>query len=407
MGTSDDGDAPFLPAYGKGTLAEVLPSMAAALGVAGFDDTLGLARHDDVTAAGVLLVDGLGAELLAAHAADAPVLTELARTSRTITSCFPATTAVSITSLGTGEPPGEHGLTGYSMGVPPLDDPEAEPDVVLNTLRWCAHGATDPVDLLTELPPETVQTRPTVLQQAARAGVTVSTVAPEIQRRSGLTRAALRGGRFHGSTALGDLAVDLLHGLDVDRSPGHEERALCYAYHGDLDMIGHLHGPGSLPWRIQLRIVDSLVGSVLERLVPGAILLVVADHGMIATDRGWHVDVDLTPSLLHGVRRLAGEARVRHVYAADGAAGDVLDAWRGELGERAWVCSRDEAIAAGWFGPVVDDVARGRIGDVVAAARGNWALVRSRNEPQESALVGHHGSLTSAEQRVPMLLARG
>jgi hypothetical protein len=396
---------PYLPAYGAGTLAEVMPSMAAALGVPGFTDTLGVARHrDDVTAAGVLLIDGLGADLLAAHAADAPALTELAARSPTITACFPATTAVSIASLGTGMPPGEHGIEGYSMGVPPLDDPGAEPDLVLNTLRWCAHGATDPVDLLEELPPETVQPRPTVLQRAARSGVAVTSVAPEIQRRSGLTRAALRGGRFHGATALGDLAVDLLRGLDV----GHpDERALCYAYHGDLDMIGHLHGPGSLPWRIQLAIVDRLVSSVAERLRPGAVLLVVADHGMVTTDRGWQVDVDTTPALLHGVRRLAGEPRVRHVYATAGAAEEVRDTWRAELGDRAWVCSRDEAVEAGWFGPTVGEVARGRIGDVVAAARANWTMVRTRNEPRESALVGHHGSLTAAEQRVPLLMARG
>ena len=399
-------DEPFLPAYGHGTLAEVLPSAAAALDVDGFVDTLGIARHrGDVTAAGVLLVDGLGAELLAAHPHDAPALTELAASphSRRLTACFPATTAVSITSLGTGLTPGVHGIEGYSMAVPPPDHPDAEADLVLNTLRWCAHGAADPVDLLADLPPEEVQPQPTVLQRALRAGVAVSRVAPEVQRRSGLTRAALRGGRFHGVSALGDLAAEFLRGLAVEP----EERALCYAYHGDLDMVGHEHGPGSLPWRMQLQIVDRLVAAVAECLRPGAVLLVVADHGMVATDRGWQVDIDTTPALLSGVRRLAGETRVRHVHAASGAAGDVLDAWRGELGDRAWVLGREEAIEAGWFGPTVSDTARGRIGEVVAAARGQWTMVRSRIEPRETALVGHHGSLTRAEQLVPLLVARG
>ncbi|NMO92019.1 alkaline phosphatase family protein [Actinomycetospora sp. TBRC 11914] len=400
------GSEPFLPAYGHGTLAEVMPSTAAALDVDGFVDTLGVARHrGDVTAAGVLLVDGLGAELLAAHPHDAPALTELATSpdSRRLTSCFPATTAVSITSLGTGLTPGGHGIEGYSMAVPPPDDPTAEADVVLNTLRWCAHGAADPVDLLADLPPEQVQPQPTVLQRALHAGVAVTRVAPEVQRRSGLTRAALRGGRFLGVSALGDLAAELLHGLAVEP----EERALCYAYHGDLDMIGHQHGPGSLPWRMQLQIVDRLVAAIAECLRPGAVLLVVADHGMVATDRGWHIDLDTSPALLSGVRRLAGETRVRHVHAAPGALDDVLDTWRGELGDRAWVMARDEAIDAGWFGPAVSEVARGRIGEVVAAARGQWTLVRSRIEPRETALVGHHGSLTPAEQLVPLLVVRG
>jgi hypothetical protein len=34
-------------------------------------------------------------------------------------------------------------------------------------------------------------------------------------------------------------------------------------------------------------------------------------------------------------------------------------------------------------------------------------MVRSRIEPMETSLVGHHGSLTDAEQLVPLLLARG
>ncbi|MFC5060856.1 alkaline phosphatase family protein [Actinomycetospora atypica] len=398
--------APFLPAYGHGTLTEVMPSMAAALDVPGFTDTLGVARHrGDVTAAGLLLIDGMGAELLAAHPHDAPALHELASSadSRRLTACFPATTAVSITSLGTGLTPGAHGIEGYSMAVPPPDDPGAAPDVVLNTLRWCAHGSTDPVDLIADLPPEAVQPHPTVLQRAARAGVAVTRVAPEVQRRSGLTRAALRGGRFHGVSALGDLAAEFLHGLAVEP----EERALAYAYHGDLDAIGHEHGPGSLPWRMQLQIVDRLVAAIAECLRPGAVLLVVADHGMVTTDRGWHVDLDLTPSLLTGVRRLAGETRVRHVYAMPGAADDVLAAWTAELADAAWVVSREEAIEQGWFGPTVSDTARGRIGEVVAAARDQWTLVRSRIEPRETSLVGHHGSLTSAEQLVPLLVARG
>jgi hypothetical protein len=388
------------------TLADVSPSLAAALGVEGFTDTLGIGGGvgGGIRGVALLLVDGMGADLVAEHADHAPALAELAARGRTLDAGFPSTTAVSVTSLGTGLPAGGHGIVGYSMAVPPLDHPDAPADVVLNTLRWCAHGSTDPVDLRRELPPEQVQPVPTVLQRAARAGVTVTTVAPEIQRRSGLTRAALRGGRFRGVTALGDLGAAVVEALGEATA---EEPAFCYAYHGDLDMIGHAHGPGSLPWRLQLGVVDRLVAQVAEDLPPDTVLAVVADHGMVATDAGWRIDLDTTPALLRGVRRLAGEARVRHVFAADGALEDVVAAWRAELGDAARVRTRDEAIADGWFGAEVTDAARGRIGDVVAAAEGNWTLVRSRIEPMETALVGHHGSFTDAEQHVPLLLAHG
>jgi hypothetical protein len=91
----------------------------------------------------------------------------------------------------------------------------------------------------------------------------------------------------------------------------------------------------------------------------------------------------------------------------DGAADAVLAAWRETLAERAWVASREEAIAAGWFGERVADRVRPRIGDIIAAARGSAAVVRRTVEPLESSLIGHHGSLTSAEQLVPLLLACG
>jgi len=93
---------------------------------------------------------------------------------------------------------------------------------------------------------------------------------------------------------------------------------------------------------------------------------------------------------------------VEEVDALPGAAADVLAAWRETLGHRAWVASRDEAIKEGWFGPVEAGMAA-RIGDVVAAPSGTWAIVATQAEPRESALVGMHGSLAPADQFIPML----
>jgi predicted AlkP superfamily pyrophosphatase or phosphodiesterase len=185
------------------------------------------------------------------------------------------------------------------------------------------------------------------------------------------------------------------------------DRGFCYGYHSELDLLGHLYGPGSVAWRMQLRQVDRLVQSVVEGLPPGGLLAVVADHGMVTVQPYDVVNIDECEPLLDGVEAIGGEPRARHVYAVDGAAKAVLEAWREALAERAWVVSREEAIAAGWFGDRVADEVRPRIGDVVAAARGAAAVVRRTVEPLESSLIGHHGSLTSAEQRVPLLLAYG
>ena len=366
-------------------LADVVPSVLAAMGVADFDSRIHL--RCDLAGACVLLVDGLGAELLDTYAEDAPVLAGLR--GQELQVGFPSTTVAGLAAVGTGCRSGQHGMVGYSFRLPGAG--------VVNALRWRPHPWGD--DLRDDLPPEQVQTIPTTFERAASAGVAVSVVSGAEFSGSGLTRAVLRGARYVGVQALGDLAA-CVRGAVADRG-------FCFGYHSELDLLGHLYGPGSAAWRMQLRQVDRLVQSVVEGLPPGGLLAVVADHGMVAVETSDVVNIDECEPLLDGVDAIGGEPRARHVYAAGGAADAVLDAWREAMAERAWVLSRDEAIAAGWFGDRVGDEVRPRIGDVVVAARGAAAMVRRTVEPLESSLIGHHGSLTSAEQRVPLLLAYG
>jgi predicted AlkP superfamily pyrophosphatase or phosphodiesterase len=353
------------------------------MGVAGFDARFAL--PGDVAGACVLLIDGLGAELLDTYAADAPVLAGMR--GRTLQVGFPSTTVAGLAALGTGCRSGEHGLVGYSFRLPSVG--------VFNPLRWRRHPWGE--DLRDEVPPEQVQPMATTFQRAAATGAAVSVISGAEFTGSGLTRAVLRGGRYVGVQALGDLAASVREVL--------VGRGFCYAYHSELDLLGHLYGPGSAAWRMQLRHVDQLVESVLDGLPPGGLLAVVADHGMVSVDGGDVIDIDACTELTDGVQDIGGEPRARHVYVTDGAADDVLATWRNLLAERAWVVSRDEAIAAGWFGERVSDDVRYRIGDVVAATQASFAIVRRGVEPLESSLIGHHGSLTTAEQRVPLLLA--
>ena len=366
-------------------LADVVPSVLAAMRVTGFEPRIPL--RGNIAGACVLLVDGLGAELLDTYADDAPVLAGLQGQSLQVG--FPSTTVAGLAAVGTGSLSGEHGLVGYSFRVPGAG--------VVNALRWRPHpwGA----DLRADLPPEQVQPMPTTFERAVSAGATVSVISGAEFTGSGLTRAVLRGGHYIGVHALGDLAASVRAAV--------ADRGFCYAYHSELDLLGHIYGPGSPPWRMQLRQVDRLVESIVEGLPPGGLLAVVADHGMVAVSAPNIVDIDDCEQLRDGVAAIGGEARARHLYAAGGAQDSVLAAWRETLADRAWVVSRDEAIAAGWFGETISDQVLPRIGDVVAAARGNAALVRRNVEPLESSLVGHHGSMTAAEQRVPLLLAYG
>jgi hypothetical protein len=64
--------------------------------------------------------------------------------------------------------------------------------------------------------------------------------------------------------------------------------------------------------------------------------------------------------------------------------------------------TRDEAVAAGWFGAVSPAVLP-RIGDVIVAARAQVAYYDARTASERSlAMVGQHGSFSADELRVPL-----
>ena len=165
-----------VPRYGTASLAEVMPALLAALGVPGEEDRIGL-DLGGVRRICLLLVDGLGAEALAEHPGEAPFLAGLA--GPTLTAGFPSTTAASLSSLGTGRPPGEHGIVGYLLAVPGHDR-------VMNTLQWRLHGPGPAVDLLSEVVPEQFQPASTAFERAAADGVAVE---PARARVPGAVRA--------------------------------------------------------------------------------------------------------------------------------------------------------------------------------------------------------------------------
>ena len=292
---------------------------------------------------------------------------------------FPTTTPTSLATLGTGRSPGEHGIVGAAFYLP-------ENGHILHPLTW-----------RDEPHPLAVQPDATILERAQRHGLAVSSVSPRAYEHSGLTRAALRGGEYRGADSFGDRVAEVA-------SAARTEGSLTYAYWPDLDRIGHVHGVDSDAWREELRHVESLVDRLLDVLPQDHVLVVTSDHGMVDCLR--RVDLDADPRFRHGVRYFAGEPRMRHVYARAGASEEVAEAWQSALGEGAWVLTREQALEAGFFGEMIDEHID-RIGDVLALARDDVALVSDEIDRTVSSLRGQHGSLTADDLMIPLLMATG
>jgi len=366
------------PPYDAGTLAAVLPAVAASLGSDRYAGQHPFALTPARRAV-VVLVDGLGYELLRQRSGHAPFLRSHLPAANRIECGFPTTTATSMGTFGTGLPPGAHGLVGYEVLVPGEDR-------MLNELSW-ENGPN----------PFLWQPAPTVFEQVHAEGIDVTRVGPGFFDGSGLTNAALRGGRFAAGREL-DARVEA--SLQAARAT---PRALVYLYWGDLDKVGHVFGCTSWEWGDELESIDRALASLAERVPSDTAVYVTADHGMVDAPHALRVDLAHDPELLSGVRHVGGEPRSLQLYCEPGAGGDVLATWQQRMGTRAWVASRDEVIEEGWFGPVREEVVP-RIGEVLALMKDNFAVVHSgRTRPEILALRGLHGSVTADERAIPLV----
>lgn len=356
------------PRYGDRSLSEVLPSVACALGDTSFANQLGLPTASQTV---VIVVDGLGYEQLRRAGDHAPVMARAVTDQAPIDAAFPTTTPAGLATLTLGLTPGLHGFVGATFELPDFER-------VINPLHW----DDDPS-------PIAVQPEPNLFSQFS--GIDVRSHGPEAFAESGMTKRLL-------NTAI-PCGYDSFHARRIDVA----ERRLDYVYLPQLDKVGHVDGPNTPAWNQCLRGIDNIVRDVQRRLPASATLIVTSDHGMVAVPDARRIDID-APMFTTGVRLIAGEPRMRHVYTQD--VDGVLDRWSTALHEQADVLTRAQALAMGLFGDA-DDVLSERIGDVIAIARENWSMASRLVDPRVSGLRGLHGALTDEELLVPALVLHG
>lgn len=321
----------------------------------------------------LLVLDGLGWGSARTHRARMPTLSGM--TGHVISAAVPSTTATGLTSITTGLPAAQHGITGYSMRVG---------GQVMSTLGWrMVGGASAPA-------PEAVQ------PHKAFSGHRIPVVTKADFRRTSFSRAHLGSGPFLGWQTPAVLVQHVRHLI----SDGAD---LVYAYYDGVDKVAHAHGLDNDFYLSELAEVDRLVGQLLKALPQRTALLVTADHGQVEVPDEGKVTLEVVARM---VSAYAGEARVRGLFARAGASGDLLRACQEAYGHLAWVIARDELFDGGWFGPGSSPTVRSRCGDVVLIAREPVAFL-APNFPMEAELRSMHGSLSPAEMQVPLLAARG
>jgi predicted AlkP superfamily pyrophosphatase or phosphodiesterase len=362
-------DELVLPDYGGACIANIVPAL---LGPP--DETpawmpAGVAGARQVV---LFVVDGLGWEQLQQRRDRAPTLA--AMTGGPVTTVAPSTTSTALTSLTTGLPPGEHGVVGYRIAV------HGE---VLNVLRWTTAAG----DAHQSIPPSKLQ------PVAPFLGERPPVVTRAEYRRSGFTGAHLDPARFWGYRTLSTMVTEV--GRLVRAS-----EPFVYAYYDGLDKVAHEYGLGE-HYDNELAWIDHTVERILTALRPGCVLVVTADHGQVEV--GDNV-IPLAGDVLAHCSMQSGEGRFRWLHARAGRARALWEAASEHHSDVAWILTRDEVVSKQWWGPVVSEAALARLGDVAVVVRTDMAF----HDPLDTGpyeLVGRHGSLTSAEMLVPLLVA--
>ena len=372
-------DDPFLPDWPEDLLA---PPFAAGERPGLLDVLAPLASAPQEGRDLVVLLDGVGADLLTEHRALTPTLRRLEGSVERIRTVTPSTTASAMVSLHTGLAPLEHGVLGY-LGFDPA-----------------GRRAVSQLTGAPGLDPHAWMPFATPVEAGARRAVQV---APAKHARSHLSGVAYRGWEF--------LAQGRGDRVEAVRTALHRggPDALVHLHVDDVDHAGHAHGIDSEQWRTALAEVDALIGALLRRVPRGTRVHLTADHGMVDTSAAHTVDLAEEPAILSLVEEVTGEARALalHAVPGDGAAEELAERMRVLMGERALVLTRDQVLASGLLGPAATafpEHVRGRIADVLVLARGRWGVDDFSRRPETArSMIGVHGSLTSAEAVVPLL----
>lgn len=236
---------------------------------------------------------------------------------------------------------------------------------------------------------------PTVWQQ--HPDVPSAVISAERYRHSGLTRAILRGGDYVAAQSNEQRLAS------IDAFFRSTAEGVAYVYVPELDQAAHQYGVASPQWVRRLEELDGFVSDVCSRLSPRDGLIVTADHGVLDVPTTRHRIIPGDSPLLRDVVT-GGEPRCLHLYTERDST-ELASLWRSAEESHAFVATRAEAIAAGWFGTVTH-AHLPRIGDVVVIPRHQAVYYDERTATTQSmAMIGQHGGLSRTETHVPLVRA--
>lgn len=380
------------PRFDGASLLNLAATVAAALGHAPAHALLAAAHlREPLLAARHLvlwLIDGLGVEPLLALAPRSALAAAIRGELDTV---FPSSTAPTLSMLATGRSPAAHLVPEWFVWFDELG-------AVYRSLPLDARQPASGKPPVRDAAP--LYPLPSLSIDAARP---CFAVLPAAIVDTAYTRYAHAGARrLPFADAYGFVAAIE---AAIDASPG---GCYVYAYVDAFDQTAHEFGVASeqasaVVHRLD-RCFERLARSMAAR---GTLLAVTADHGFIdvPADRRFRLEAfaDVADCL---DRPLCGGPRTPFAYVKASRQRDFPRVVESALGAHFVAVPSGELAAAGWFGPDPPQPRlAARIGTHVLLPTGDASLIDSVPGERALAPIGMHGGLSSAERRVPVILA--
>ena len=354
-------------------------------GSAAIADIIGPADH-----LVLVLVDGLGMNLLEQLPAGAFLRAQLAAELRTV---FPSTTAVALTSLATGQWPGTHAITGWWTHLPQIG---AAASILQFIKRSDRRSLTDH-----GVPAEQAFPAPSTFRQFSRDTLSLF---PERIAHSVYSDYFCGGGPRRGYSNLREAVDSAIERVRHARHPTY-----TYFYTNRIDDEAHRWGIGRA--EVQAAVFD--MDRQLERLAAGigeaGRIVIGADHGFLDAHRTEKHQIRVTDPIMDYLRfPPSGDARVMCLHVRDGGEDQVRDYFHQRCGDYFWVLTLDEVEALELLGPgLVSPEARRRFGDLMVISRGRHVIEYRPpgNNGRIMEEASQHSGLTPEEMRVPLVLA--
>jgi hypothetical protein len=402
-----------LPDYGGGGLVNVASTVLELCGARSAADPPPLRGVDPALLAGVrnvlvVLCDGLGSDQLQrlAVSGDVPFLARiLQRAGRhdaaqliDATTIFPSTTAAAVTTMQTARTPQEHGNIAYFLWL-------EEFAMVAQMLRW-GPAAQRRGSFFDDraIDPRTYVKVPSIHRAIRAHGGRSYIVEPEIFRNEAMTRMHAAEATYVGYLLPSTMGVRVRQLLD-DR-PEDDSPLYIYAYWAGIDTVAHWYGPRGPEHAAEAALLDrDLERALGDRASGDTLVILTADHGHASVDPARLIDLEADAELRALLRNpIAGEPRLVFLHTDHPA--DVTAYLEHAYPGTFVLVDRDEAIEAGVFGRGDPELARRRIGEVLAMISDDRAASVVRVDGQVVLHRGAHGGMTADEMRIPVLLWR-